>query len=268
MKKKVLVLAKAEPAPSSKYGASVCTAGVTDEGEFIRLYPIPYTIFCDSSTRFSKYDWIEVECERSDTDKRPESYKVKPETIRVVGHIGTDYNWAERNSIVLPLLSDGINELKAKGVSLGLIKPTRVLDLYRDKTDTEDEIREEYRKTFQMVFDTETERMKKIPVIKPIDVHYSYKFECAGDPSVHDIMCEDWELYQSARSWPLHYGNDEQVVWEKIHEKYYDKFTTDNDLYFFVGTHFRFKTWIIIGLYYPPKVKWKQTTLLSKSGGV
>lgn len=35
MKKKVLVLVKAEPAPSSRYGACVCTAGITDEGEFI-----------------------------------------------------------------------------------------------------------------------------------------------------------------------------------------------------------------------------------------
>ena len=37
-KKRVLILVKAEPSPSRKYGSTVCTAGVTDNGEFIRLY--------------------------------------------------------------------------------------------------------------------------------------------------------------------------------------------------------------------------------------
>ncbi|MBQ7702373.1 MAG: hypothetical protein IJT54_08240 [Candidatus Methanomethylophilaceae archaeon] len=263
MKKKVLVLVKAEPAPSSKYGSSVCTAGITEEGEFIRLYPVPFQIFCDPAKRFNKYDWIEVECERSDSDYRKESYKIKPETIRTVGHIGTDYNWQERNSIILPHVSKNIAELKESNSSLGIIKPTEILDFYRDKKTNDAEIRNEFRQTFQLIFDEEG-GMKKIPHIRPMDVHYSYIFKCDGDEK-HDYICEDWELYQSSRSWLDRYGTEDNV-WDKIYEKYYDTFTKENDLHFFVGTHYRFKTWMIIGLYYPPKTgRYRQTTLFSKT---
>ena len=44
-KKRVLLTVKAYPEKSKKYGACVCTAGITDNGDFIRLYPIPFETF-------------------------------------------------------------------------------------------------------------------------------------------------------------------------------------------------------------------------------
>ncbi len=41
-KKRVLVTVKAYPEKSKKYGEVVCTIGLTEEGEWIRLYPIPF----------------------------------------------------------------------------------------------------------------------------------------------------------------------------------------------------------------------------------
>jgi hypothetical protein len=256
MKKKVLVTAKAEPVPSTKYGSAVCTAGITEDGEFIRLYPVQYRVFCDSDARFNKYDWIEVDCERSDTDSRRESYKIKGD-IKVVGHIGTDYNWAERNSIVLPLCSKNFSELIDSGASLGLVRPSEVLDFVRANTDNNPlgDIVKNHHKAVQIIFDEESNftKMKPIPAIGKIDRYYRYKFKCPGEETVHEIMCEDWELYQSSRSWINTYGTEE-AVWEKIHEKFFDKFKKENDLHFFVGTHNQWKTWIIIGVYYPPLV--------------
>jgi len=37
---KVLITVKTLPIPSSKYDELVCTAGVTEAGDFVRLYPI------------------------------------------------------------------------------------------------------------------------------------------------------------------------------------------------------------------------------------
>jgi hypothetical protein len=48
-------------------------------------------------------------------------------------------------------------------------------------------------------------------------------------------MCEDWELYQSSRNWIKTYGTDEKV-WEKLHEKYYETFTKENDLHFILSS--------------------------------
>ena len=255
MKKRILVIAKAEPSPSTKYGSSVCTAGITEEGEFIRLYPIPYRVFCDRRTKFNKYDWIEVDCEKADDDPRIESYKVKGD-IQVVGHINTDFNWAERNSIVLPLRSKNFFELEEKDASLGLVRPTEVLDFFKARASEGalgDDVRT-HRKAMQMIFETEGDSvyMKPIPVISDIEMYYRYKFKCKDEATVHEIMCEDWELYEAVRSWKNTYGTDD-AVWEMIYNTFFNAFTMSRDLHFFVGTHFRWGTWVIIGVYYPPR---------------
>lgn len=261
MKKRVLILAKTEPSPSKKYGSTVCTAGITDEGEFIRLYPIPYRLFCGDGG-FSKYDWIEVECEKNPDDGRPESYKINSDTITHIRHVDTDFNWAERNDVILPHVSKNIKELEVKGVSLGIIRPQTVIDLVKsNKEDGVPDSAKEYRKTLQMIFDEEA-KLKKIPLIEPLSKYFRYRFRCEGEESDHNLMCEDWEIYQSLRSWIEVYGSEE-AAWEKMYEKFMTKFTKEKDLCFFVGTHYLWKTWIIIGLYYPPKVSGRQTKLFS-----
>jgi len=263
MKKKVLIIAKTEPSVSTKYGSTVCTAGITDKGEFIRLYPIQFRLFCDDESNFSKYDWIEVDCDRNDSDTRSESYKADSDSIRCIGHVGTDHNWSERNKILLPHCSKNFKELEDNGASLGLIKPSEIFGFDKD-TKADGPIAKpvlSHRKVLQMIFNKDGST-KNIPQIEGIDRYYRYNFKCDDDDTVHRIMCEDWELYQSSRSWLERYGTEEEV-WNKIREKYYDQFTEDRDLYFFVGTHHIWKTWIIIGLYYPPRMLSKgQQTLM------
>ena len=257
-KKKVLVIAKTEPSPSRKYGSTVCTAGITDKGEFIRLYPIQYRLFCGDDRGFSKYDWIEVECFKKADDERMESYHVVEGTLRIVGHIGTDFNWAMRNEILLPHVFRNIGELEKSGASLGLVKPSELLDFVKTKKNEDGELGEavsDYRRELQMIFDGNG-LMKAIPAIDKIDTYYRYSFRCEGEDTVHNLMCEDWGVYEAARSWPRIYGTKEKT-WEKMHEKFFDLFSKEKDLYFFVGTHFRWRTWMVIGVYYPPKTSQK-----------
>ena len=110
--------------------------------------------------------------------------------------------------------------------------------------------------SLQVIFD-ENGDMRKIPAISKIDTHYRYSFRCDGEDTVHNIMCEDWEVYEAARSWPRTYGTE---TWKRMHGKFFDLFSEEKNLHFFMGTHFRWKTWIVIGLYYPPKTS--QMTLL------
>ncbi|MDR1404177.1 MAG: hypothetical protein LBJ20_01225 [Candidatus Methanoplasma sp.] len=263
MKKKVLVLAKAEPLTSKKYQASVCAAGITDDGEFIRIYPVPFRIFCDKNTKISKYDWIEVDCEKAEDDKRPEIYKINPDTIKKVGHIDADgAEWSERSTILLPKRVKNLQELSESGASLGLIRPSEILDFKYEKSKDNEEAKvgKEYNKAFQMIFDEEGE-IKKIPAInRKYDRHFSYVFKCDGEEKNHKIICEDWELYEAFRKWRDIY-KDEGETLGKIRDRFFDTFTTKNDLHFIMGTHYIFKTWIIIGLYYPKKSTGYQTRL-------
>ena len=73
------------------------------------------------------------------------------------------------------------------------------------------------------------------------------KLQCKG----HKIMCTDWEMRQSYRSWRYTYGSR----WEqKFREKYEREMIQERDTYFYVGTmHQHPNRWIIFGLFYPPR---------------
>ncbi len=102
MRTKGLITVKAYPAISSKYGETVCTAGITEDGNWIRIYPIPYRKL-DYAKQFKKYDWVELDLKRNESDFRPESFRpVRLDTIETVGHIDSDRRvWAERRKYVL-----------------------------------------------------------------------------------------------------------------------------------------------------------------------
>ena len=60
---RVLITVKTYPIPSAKYDELVCTAGVREDGSFVRLYPINFRDL-DYSKQYRKYQWIEVAAEK------------------------------------------------------------------------------------------------------------------------------------------------------------------------------------------------------------
>ena len=143
-KKTVFLTVKAYPEKSKKYGACVCTAGITELGEMIRLYPIPFETF-RGGKNIPKYSWISVDCEKaSEYLNRKESYRVRYETIQILSHIDTGYDksWNERNRIVLPVISESLEDLEKRAnldnTSLGLIKPRQITDLTIDEKEGAD----------------------------------------------------------------------------------------------------------------------------------
>jgi hypothetical protein len=73
-RKKVLITVRTYPVPAQKNIEVSCTAGITSEGEWIRLFPVPYR-FMEYDKRFVKYQWIEVDVLKAPQDSRPESHK-------------------------------------------------------------------------------------------------------------------------------------------------------------------------------------------------
>ena len=81
--KRVLITVRTYPVPALSGIEVSCTAGITSEGEWIRLFPIPYRFLGDDQ-RFTKYQWIDVDVTKATSDTRPESYHVNPDSIRIV----------------------------------------------------------------------------------------------------------------------------------------------------------------------------------------
>lgn len=96
---RILVTVKTYPELSKTYGETVCTAGIRDDGTWVRLYPVPFRRL-DESEQYRLYDWITCPLVRHSRDPRPESYRPTGEIERV-GHVGTADNWRERRELLL-----------------------------------------------------------------------------------------------------------------------------------------------------------------------
>lgn len=250
-KKRIAVITKAYPEQSKKYGSVACTAGITEDGDWIRLYPVDMRHFIGKD-KISKFDIIEVECKK-DNDKlgRKESHKIRPDSIKVVDRNLTKpkVNWKERNQIVLPTISGSVQALKDSydddKTSLGLIKPTELLDLIKTE---KLEIHEQDGWSFTLNLDG-----LKIPNVKKIPHIFKYRFKCpCCKDSYHEMQCEDWELFEAYRRWGKDYGTTE-LLWDKLKYGFFTRMLEKRDMYFVMGTYSQYPTWFIIGIYYPPK---------------
>jgi hypothetical protein len=103
----------------------VCCAGITETGDFIRLYPIRYRRL-KQEAKFQRYDLIEVKGERPVDDQRPESFHVDEDSIRIL-RPASETDHRTRAQIWLPAVSETLDALKQandeRRVSLGIVKP-------------------------------------------------------------------------------------------------------------------------------------------------
>lgn len=235
MSEKILVLVRATPEESSKHNHLVCVAGINEEGEWRRLYPFEFS-YGENLIDFKKRDIIKVSTIQADNDKRTESRKVIKHT-----NLNSQLKPDEVRQRILPLVSS-IEKLSENGVSLGVIKPV-LLDIDVKINSTEIYDKQAY---FSMAGDFLEKREK---VKMPVELRYHFKCENEPECKGHNIILIDWELNELTRSL-MRKENDPQILEKKIREKFFD-FMKSRDLYFFMGTHFRFGTWIIIGIFYP-----------------
>lgn len=61
---RILVTVKTYPTLSKKYGETVCTAGIREDGSWIRLYPVPFRRL-NEEEQYHKYDWIEARVKKN-----------------------------------------------------------------------------------------------------------------------------------------------------------------------------------------------------------
>jgi hypothetical protein len=252
LKKRVLITVRTYPTPARKGVEVSCTAGVTSESEWIRLYPIPYRSL-EEDKRFAKYEWIDLEVTQTRNDSRPESFTPNLDTIRIIGSVPTSDGWRARKEILKPLIKPSLCAIQKERdecgfPTLGLFKP-KIDRLVIQATDAEDWNEEQLGKlnqTLSLFRAQPATRLEKIPF------DFRYEFHC-NDASCggHSAICTDWEAAQSYRKWRREYQDKWQ---EAFREKYERQMTEQFDTHFFVGNLHQFPaSFIIVGLFYPPR---------------
>jgi hypothetical protein len=134
---KFLLTVAAYPLPSKSYDELVCTAGITEDGEWIRLYPVPLSFLFDlkgsGQIRSIKYNWIELDLQKRADDFRPESYSpvdYKFSDLKTFGRIDTKHNWQGRKRYCLKNVYTNLGRLlndseAPKNISLATFKPRK-----------------------------------------------------------------------------------------------------------------------------------------------
>lgn len=259
-KQRFLITVKTYPTLSRKYGETVCTAGVREDGSWVRIYPVPFRRLRDKE-QYSKYDWVECRLQRNTVDVRPETYRPVDERELVpVGHMGTCGNWCERRALLLKKvrvynnLEELIGGAKSNLVSLAVFKPARVLDFVVEEDEREwdiGKVREMRALSRQHELFEDNAWRETFKIIPKLPYKFSYRFEdAAGRRSEQQIL--DWELGQLYWNCVRRAGGNEKVALAKIRQKYMGEFLA-TDLHLYLGTtqqwhQVALNPWVIIGV--------------------
>jgi hypothetical protein len=263
-KERILITVKTYPTLSASYGELVCTAGLREDGTWIRIYPVPFRSL-EEFRKFEKYRVIEAQVIRNTRDPRPESHKVDFHSLVLTEtKLSTDDSWRERRNWVLArgTVHDDLTALiaaanESNDLSLATFKPARILDFKAEPQSPDwDEhkvaVLQEASKQGDLFPDWQPKSVTQY--VKKLPWKFSYRFlDSKGREST--MMIEDWEI--GALYWNcMKDGASPDEAVGKVRQMYFDNFI-EKDLYLFLGTtrewHGRGKNpFVVIGIFYPP----------------
>jgi hypothetical protein len=273
MRKKVLISVVTYPLPSRSYDELVCTAGVLEDGSWIRIYPVRFKFLTEAKAAGGfeqyKYSWIELGLKKRTDDFRPESHSpLKYDFSDLVVHsaLDTKDNWAIRRELCLKNVYTNLAQLIADSqaptnVSLASFKPQAITEFTWEAD--EREWKPEWQAQLQQLSldfggshgETKKELIRKLPY------KFYYRFtDDAGKSS--KLMIEDWEIGQLYWNCLKQCNGNEAEALLKVRHRYWTEFIEGGrDIHLFLGTT---KQWhqrrasnpfVIVGVFYPKLAK-------------
>lgn len=244
-KESILVLVKATPNWSTKYRRYViCTAGMSEDGGWRRLFPMSWNAIRKNNIKV--WDLIQVETASPTGDPRPESRKIRNESVKNMGCLIRDRE--ERRNYLCKITDAFLEDPMKQKRTMALIKP---LILGFDIEKREEAI--DQATLYGGIF-------KKRPYA---DVGLYYRFKCSETGcdvcqqvgKFHRMECFDWGANVLYRRY-----DDEKEAMEKTRDMCFTRMKFDFDTWFALGTHSRypFLSWMVVGLLWMKKKEGKK----------
>lgn len=249
----VLVTIKAYPAISGTYGEVICVAGVrldTPEPHFVRFFPVRFRDL-PYDQQFKKYQVIRLRACQHSTDRRAESWRPDPDSIRLGQFLPSGGTWPARRRWLDPLVGPTMCELVRgrKGgnnlaPSLGLVRPARVTSVTASAAKDLSAAQEAMLNQGSLF---------SAPRDLELPPHtFRYRWECEDpDCSGHHQKIADWEIGQAYRAWQ---GRGLDPV-EAIRHKWLAELCAESrDTHFFVGDqHLWPGKFLVLGVAWPKR---------------
>jgi hypothetical protein len=161
-------------------------------------------------------------------------------------------NWQARRAIIDSMPHHTVKQLEtlfdAKRISLGIVRPRRVLDLRATKVECE------WPAKYQALW-SQMRLFGKQKLLHKLPYKFQYVFECEDNPKPHCVMNEDWELGVLFWKERERKGSEAAAI-QGVKQKFFNEMCrADKDTRFFMGTRNPYNEWIVIGTFWPPKVQ-------------
>jgi hypothetical protein len=232
---------------------------MAEDGRLLRLFPVPFRLVEDPQ-KFKKWQWISARVRRAQDDQRPESHRISVDTIAVLGEpLPKRDAWAARLHAVAGVAVfddfDGLETARqARGVSLALLRPSRLVGMDITPVGKPDWTADEVAKLMQAqlqgsLFDA-AEEQRSLKLLKKLPFDFHYRFECQADGVTRSYRKKvaDWEA--GALYWNVCRKPDWQAAFR---QKFVSEFA-ERDVLFLMGTIHRFPNqWLIVSVLYPPR---------------
>lgn len=244
--KKVLIIGRASPEPSKKYIETVCTGGITEAGEVLRLYPIPLR-YLQKEQRYKLWTWAKFDVRKNPSDKRKESYTVREGSIQILADVE---EWSERFSLLEKAIvkdREALDRLYHEDwTSIGVVEIE--FDDFFPKIQSKNWSKDKpYIKQFNLY--TQLKPLEQLPIEMRLKFHCKNNPDCSG----HESSLIGWQYMEAFRNFRGQYGSGE-AAFNAMRQKLTSSFSDPERRSFaLMGTHSRHPVWMVAELYFFPK---------------
>lgn len=236
---KLLVLVKALPHVGDRHGETVCCAGITESGEWRRLFPVIFRSL-SRDKQFKRWQWIKYRWRKPRSDRRPESRHIQEDTIEIVGQMRAQ----ERTKFLTPLVLDSVETAKAQGQTLALVRPQKPRFYWVPKSQSALAAqRREYEAVANQLSFFSADRK----AFAPCPYEFKFEYRLGSEVQARTATCDDWEtsamFYRFQRL-----ARDDDEALEKIQKVFGEQYP-EKGMAFAMGTHSRFpEIWLLVGV--------------------
>lgn len=248
VKERILVTVRTYPAISAKYSEVVCTGGITEDGEWRRLVPVPLRLL-EKEKQYRTFDVIEVAVGRG-KDGRPETRTPQLSTLRVIGPL-TD--WRARCEWVNPTIFSSLEAMADAGKTLAPVAVDDVLEFVAKPVTPEWSPAQREKLRQQHMFG-DSPPPEKIP--------FSFRFRWRDlEGAEHNSLFMAWEVGQTWREYRKRYDDPIRVMRDKWMN---DLCGPQRKVSFFMG-NLASRRWVfcVCGVFGPPREVAESGTLWS-----
>lgn len=235
---RVTILVKASPQPSKKHNETVCCAGIDDQGQWKRLFPVRFRQLSGEKA-FSRWDIVRCNYSKPPTDTRKESCRVHEESIDIIGTVKRD---SEKSTVIENSLVASEQEAIARGASLAIIRPRNVELRWKRRSAGElESARQSYiSQAAQLsMLDKEIEAYEPCP--------FEFKMHYQDDSGPHKKVCADWET--AATFYKMSKQMEERAVLQYLQTTYCEQYVRKGLVFALGNMQKRPQTWQLLGIF-------------------